>query len=170
MQIQPVELTRSILTGEPLDEAIPAHVQPTYYAAVVASEARGKSSNVRAVELDIDNERIAGYAFYDSKGDVARAVLINSEAYLREQESEERSKVHVTLDFAGSEGAKWKSKRMKVKRLAISFADDENGVTWGGQTYETQDGRIQGQSHEETMKVVDGVDVAATEVVLLTFF
>ena len=48
-------------------------------------------------------------------------------------------------------------------------ADDTSGLTWGGQTYETNDARVSGSLKVNTVKVADGVDIQATEVVMLTF-
>ena len=48
-------------------------------------------------------------------------------------------------------------------------ADDTSGLTWGGQTYETSDGRVDGRLQISTVDVTDGVDIQATEVVMLTF-
>lgn len=138
-------------------------MQPAYYAAIIAAEATGKSSSTRIAEIEVDHERVAGYAFYDGNGELVRAVFINSDAYLKDEELDSRPSVHVTLDFAS------KDLKMRIKRLAIAFADDDKGVQWGGQTYETEDGRVQGQLQEEEVDVVNGVDIAATEVVLLTF-
>ena len=48
-------------------------------------------------------------------------------------------------------------------------ADDTSGLTWGGQTYETSDARVSGSLEISTVDVKDGVDIQATEVVMLTF-
>jgi hypothetical protein len=50
-----------------------------------------------------------------------------------------------------------------------STADATKGVTWGGQTYETQDGKVAGSPSTLTVPVSQGVDIYDTEVVLLTF-
>lgn len=176
VQIQPIELTRSILTGEPLDEPLPPHVQPSYYAAIIAAEAIGNSSTTRVVELDIEHERVSGYAFYDSEGELVRAVLINLEAYLKDgslispksaNETDGRPGVHLSLNLSNSLGSG--KRKMKVKRLEITYADDETGIKWGGQTYETGDGRVKGELVEYEQNVEDELDIKATEVVLLTF-
>lgn len=44
-----------------------------------------------------------------------------------------------------------------------------SGLTWGGQTYETSDGRISGSLVVSEGTVASGVDIQATEVVLLAF-
>ncbi len=48
------------------------HVQPQYYAAIIIGEALGDSGQTQAVELSIDNSRIAGYAFYEEGGSRSR--------------------------------------------------------------------------------------------------
>jgi Glycosyl hydrolase family 79 C-terminal beta domain len=48
-------------------------------------------------------------------------------------------------------------------------ADATKGVTWGGQTYETQDGKVAGTLSTLTVPVANGVDIYDSEAVLLTF-
>ena len=48
-------------------------------------------------------------------------------------------------------------------------ADDTSGLTWGGQTYETSDAKVSGSPQISTVNVQDGVDIQATEVLMLTF-
>lgn len=52
-----------------------------------------------------------------------------------------------------------------------SHADDATGLTWAGQTYETEteDGRAFGGVTEEFVPLSSGIDIQATEVVLLSF-
>ncbi len=110
-QIQPIELTRSTLDGSLLPAPLPPHVQPQYYAAVVAGEAVGRSGNTQAVEIPIDNPRLAGYAFYEH-GALVKAVLINSQAHFA---NATRSVNHVGFDSSGTT----KPAKAHVKRLAI---------------------------------------------------
>ncbi|GLB40574.1 putative glycosyl hydrolase family 79 C-terminal beta domain [Lyophyllum shimeji] len=161
--IQPATLTRSILDGSNLPSPLPPHVQSTYYGAIIAAEAIGSSGSTRAVELSIDNIRIAGYAFYEGTK-LVRAVFINSDAFL--QGSATRATVHLDFNFSGSGTA---PTTIGVKRLAIGHADDQSGLTWGGQTYETSDGRPSGSLVVQTGSVSAGVNITATEVVLLNF-
>lgn len=49
------------------------------------------------------------------------------------------------------------------------YADDTSGLKWGGQTYETRDGKVSGVPVVSEGNVTHGVDIRATEVVLLTF-
>ncbi|KAF8061826.1 glycoside hydrolase family 79 protein [Lyophyllum atratum] len=161
--IQPVTLTRSILDGSNLPSPLPPHVQPTYYGAIIAAEAIGKSGSTRAVELTIANTRIAGYAFFEGTK-LVRAVFINSNAFL--QGATTRASVHLDLSFTGTGTAPTK---ISVKRLKIGHADDQSGLTWGGQSYETSDGRPSGSVVVQTGSVSAGVDITATEAVLVSF-
>ncbi|KAJ7178640.1 glycoside hydrolase family 79 protein [Mycena crocata] len=159
--IQPVTLNRSILDGSPLPSPLPAHVQPTYYAAIIAAELRGCEDKAQISEIAVDHARVAGYAAFEG-GSLVRALFINSQAFL--QGDTNRSSVHLDLSFVGDGPS-----TMNVKRLAIGHADDASGLTWGGQTYETKSGRAEGKLSVETKLVAEGVDIAETEVVLLQF-
>ncbi|KAF8734682.1 hypothetical protein AX14_003112 [Amanita brunnescens Koide BX004] len=155
--IQPVTLTRSILDGSPLPQPLPPHVQPLYYAAVIIAEAIGSSGNVQMAEIQIDDPNISGYAFYEG-GMIVRAVLINSNAYF----GGARPSARITLNIPGE---------MEVKRLAIGYATDTSGLTWGGQSYESPDanGRVSGSLQVDVRQISQGVDIYATEAVLLRF-
>lgn len=48
-------------------------------------------------------------------------------------------------------------------------AGDTSGLTWGGKTYETRDGRVQGRVTIEIRRVADGLDLRETEAVLVEF-
>ncbi|KAK7021937.1 hypothetical protein VNI00_017166 [Paramarasmius palmivorus] len=159
--IQPVTLNRSTTDGSDLPAPLPPHVQPQYYAAVIAAEAIGDGGSTKVSEIAVNNSRIAGYAFYEAD-ELARAVFINSEAFL--SDSTNRSRVHLDFAFAGTTAT-----TMSVKRLSIGHADDTSGLLWGGQTYETPDGRVSGTLSEEQVSTEAGVDLAETEVILVKF-
>ncbi|PPQ90810.1 hypothetical protein CVT25_012130 [Psilocybe cyanescens] len=161
--IQPVTLTRSTLDGTPLATPLPPHIQPQYYAAIIAAEAIGNTGNTRAVELTINNARISGYAFYE-EATLARAVLINSQAFFT-TDTTSRTSTHIDLAISGT-GSPTK---MTVKRLFVPHADDTTGLTWGGQTYETSDAKVSETLQVQTANVSDGVDIHETEVVMLSF-
>lgn len=116
LQIQPVTLTRSILDGSPLSKPLAPHVQPAYYAAIIAAEAIGNTGSAHAVELSIANSRIAGYAFYEG-GKLVRAILINSQAYLANNASGSRGTIHVNVNLGNSTGSA--PSTMSIKRLTI---------------------------------------------------
>ncbi|KAJ7634965.1 glycoside hydrolase family 79 protein [Roridomyces roridus] len=161
--IQPATLTRSILDGSALSSPLASHVQPQYYAAIIIAEAIGSSGSTQVVELTINDSRMAGYAFYES-GTLKRAVFINSLAWLSTSTGT-RPSTHVSLAFSGGSG----STSFTVKRLVIGHADDASGLTWGGQTYETSDGRVGGTATTESGTVAAGIDIPATQAVMLTF-
>ena len=112
-QIQPITLTRSTLDGTPLTTPLPPHVQPQYYAAIIADEAIGNSGNTRVIELSINNTRVSGYAFYE--GDtLTRAVFINSQAFLT-TDTTPRTSVQLNLTFTDASPPK----NVSVKRLFV---------------------------------------------------
>ncbi|KAG5716858.1 hypothetical protein E4T56_gene3419 [Termitomyces sp. T112] len=162
--IQPAFLTRSILNGSTLSSPLPPHVQPPYYGAIIAAEAIGRIGSTRVVELSINNSRVSGYGFYERQK-LVRAVFINSNAFLSSTTGT-RSSVHLDLSFTGSGAA---PTQITVKRLAIRHADDVSGLTWGGQSYETSSGRVSGSISVQTGNVASGVDIVATEAVLVSF-
>ncbi|KAG6910003.1 hypothetical protein DXG01_014003 [Tephrocybe rancida] len=159
--IQPATLTRSILDGSNLANPLPPHVQPSYYGAIIVAEALGASGSARVAEISISNAQISGYGFYEGTK-LVRAVFINSNAFLTSTGGN-RPSVHLDLGFTGTGTAPAK---ISVKRLAIGHADDQSGLTWGGQSYETADGRAGGSVAVQTGNVASGVDIAATEAVL----
>ncbi|KAH0584975.1 hypothetical protein H2248_008245 [Termitomyces sp. 'cryptogamus'] len=163
--IQPTTLARSTLDGSSLPTPAPPHVQPQYYAAVIAGEAIGKTGKAQVLEIDIDHPQIAGYSFYEDYL-LVRAVFINSKAYL--PESTIRTSVHLDFKFTNVHGFK-AATTMTLKRLAIAYATDASGLTWGGQTYETSDGRVANSVVTETRLVSDGLDIQETEVILVVF-
>ncbi|KAF8485871.1 hypothetical protein DFH94DRAFT_708576 [Russula ochroleuca] len=159
--IQPATLTNSILDGSTLSQALSPHIQPLYYAAVVATEAIGPSGSTTIVELTLNNAQISGYAVLEGNV-LVRAVFINLNAFT----TGTRGSVHLTLDFFGY-GKQPVS--FVVKRLFIPTANATQGVTWGGQTYETQDGKVSGVLSTMTVPVSQGLNINDTEAVLLTF-
>jgi len=162
--IQPVTLTNSILNGSALSSPLAPHVQPPYYAAIIAAETIGTSA--RAIELNINASTVAGYGFYTNvTGELTKALFINSQAYLTTTTTP-RTSVHIDFTLTGSGATKT---GFTVKRLNISHADDDHGLTWGGQSYETTDGKVSGTLVTEHSSIDAGIDIQETEVVLVTF-
>lgn len=106
-------MTRSILDGSTLATPLPPHVQPAYYAAIIAAEAIGKSGSTKAVEITVGSTQVSGYAFFEG-GVLKRAVFINSNAFL--QGATSRASIHLDFAFSGSGTT---PKTISVKRLAI---------------------------------------------------
>ncbi|KAH6917931.1 hypothetical protein BKA70DRAFT_1456021 [Coprinopsis sp. MPI-PUGE-AT-0042] len=159
--IQPAPLTVSPTTGAQLTTPLAARVNPQYYAAIVAAEAIGASGTTRVTELDTRHASVSGYAFYEGTK-LARAVLINSAAYLKTAST--RPTVPVSLKF-GSGGPT----KATVKRLEIGSADDTANLKWGDVSYETDNARSSGSVSSEQIDLAAGFNLKATEAVLLVF-
>ncbi|KAG5651791.1 hypothetical protein H0H81_007377 [Sphagnurus paluster] len=162
--IQPAPLNWSSTTDAPLSPPQAPHIQPQYYAALVVAEAIGMSTTTRVAEVFVDSAVVTGYAFYE-KEQLVRAVFVNLNGYFNA--SAPRGSVHLDLAFAG-QGVQGPA-AVSVKRLAIDYASDVAGLTWGGQTYETADGRVAGQLNMTTGPVSAGVDIWDSEAILLSF-
>jgi hypothetical protein len=168
------------LDGSTLAKPQAPHIQPQYYAAIIIAEAIGDSGDTQIAELSISDTRLSGYAFYES-GSLKRAIFINSLAYLTTTTTA-RPSTHVNLSFSGS-GAptSFSVKRLIIKwvvsipsravelMLRTSHAEDVSNLTWGGQTYETSDARVGGSLTTESGTVAGGIDIPATQAVMLSF-
>ncbi|KAH6909159.1 hypothetical protein BKA70DRAFT_1277653 [Coprinopsis sp. MPI-PUGE-AT-0042] len=163
--VQPATLTRDPATGQVLETPLPPHIQPQYYAALIAAEASGASNNVYFVELSVNDPRIAAYAFYEGPI-IISMVFIDSTGYYRHASAPgTRRSTHINLVFSREPYDTTAS----VKRLTIPFADDTTGLRWGGQTYETSTGLPEGTLQVERIDVRRGFTIQATEVVMLNF-
>ena len=107
------------MNGSTLATPLQPHVQAQYYAAVIAAEAIGPSGNTTVVELFVDDDRIAGYAFYESSI-LARVMLINSQAYLSTDAA--RPAVHIDLNSTGNATL---PVLITVKRLFVPYVTSE---------------------------------------------
>ncbi|KAG2149006.1 glycoside hydrolase family 79 protein [Suillus bovinus] len=160
--IQPLALNYSILDGSPIAPLAP-HIQPAYYAAIIAAEAIGSSGATEAVEISIDENNISGYAFYEYSR-LSKAVFINTIAYLSGAGA--RNSTHIDFSFTDFGNT---PNNMCVKTLKIGYASDTSNLTWGGQTYETSDGRVSGPLIVDVLPIGSGVDLQDTEAILVTF-
>ena len=114
-QIQPIALTRSTLDGSLLSTPSPPFIQPQYYAAIIAAEAIGNNGNTQVIELDVADNSISGYAFYQS-GRLTSVILINSHAFLTTTTTA-RPGTHVNLNFES--GTVFSE--MNIKRLSVAY-------------------------------------------------
>ncbi|KAF5380765.1 hypothetical protein D9757_007088 [Collybiopsis confluens] len=160
--IQPVTLNVSITDGTPLANPLPPHVQPAYYGAIVAAEAVGNGGS-RIAEISVGSATVSGHAIFTSNGQLSKAVFINSQGFFTGTTTS-RPSTHLNLSFSGKAPSS-----MTVKRLVIGHADDTSGLTWGGQTYETTDGKVGGTLSVTTSSVSAGIDIPASQAVLVTF-
>jgi len=84
------------LDGSQLPQPLAPHIQPLYYAGVIAAETIGPSGLTRVTELEINDTRVSGYAFFEGTT-LVRALFINFNAFT----SGTRGSVHVDLDLSG---------------------------------------------------------------------
>ena len=161
-------MTRSTTTGATLSSPLAPHVQPQYYAAIVAASFIGNSNSnsitTYIAELSVPNDNVAGYAAYDN-GRLARAIFINDKAWLNGATGT-RGYSQLTFSTSGSGTA---PTSVQVRRLAIGFADDTSGLTFAGRTYETSTGLPSGSDTYKTSALSAGLKISDTEAVLLTF-
>ena len=159
--MQPITLNRSIIDNSPLDPPEPPHIQPPFYGGLLVNTLVGASRTpARITELTVADDNVTGYAAYDASGTLVRAVFVNLHAWLVSSTGD-RPVVH--LDFAGVEGS------VKARRLVIDHADDTANLTWAGQSYENEAVRSAGAEVVESVVLADGVDLRATEAILLEF-
>jgi Glycosyl hydrolase family 79 C-terminal beta domain len=111
----------------------------------------------------VSADNVSGYAVYEH-GRLVRAVFINLNAWVSTSTGA-RPSVHLQL-VLGKGGAQ----SATVRRLAIQHADDVAGMTLAGQSYETPDAKVSGSEQVQTIRVSDGVDIASTEAILLSFY
>jgi hypothetical protein len=169
--VQPVTLSRSITTGQPLVNPLLPHIQPQYLGAIVIAEAVGTSGSSVVTELSINDPYMSGcvmplplcapglsyircsYAIYEGSK-LARAVFVNSLGYFTTDVGvRNRTSTHISFTGTGLSG------KMTVKRLTIAHADDTQGLLYAGQSYETRDARPSGALNVTTSAISAGVDV-----------
>ncbi|CAL1706862.1 unnamed protein product [Somion occarium] len=160
---QPISLNRSVVDGSPLDPPQPPHVMPSYYAGIVINTLIGQTGSAKIVELVVPDDNVSGYAVYE-KNVLKRAVFVNFHAWLLSSTGT-RPSVHLDLSFTSGSGVK----NATAKRLVIQHADDTQNLTFGGQSYETSDARAGGKITQESVDISKGLDLLATEAVLLSF-
>ncbi|KAH9941692.1 glycoside hydrolase family 79 protein [Epithele typhae] len=171
--LQPVALNRSIVDGSALDTPLPPHIQPIFYGAMAVNALIGRSGHARVVELDVGDDNVAGYAAYED-GRLVRAVFVNLHAWLASSTGA-RPSVHIDLGVglgAGAvEDAFWRGGgKARAKRLVVGHADDTEGLTWAGQSYEKSgDVSPTGRMVDEEVVLSKGLDLRSTEAVLLLF-
>ena len=167
-------LNRSTLDGSPLDPPEPPHIQPPFYAGLVLNTFVGASGASALVELAVNDTDVSGYAAFE-RGRLVRAVFVNLHAWLASSTGA-RPVVHIDLAFAfagaganASASADWGA-GVTARRLVIDHADDVANLTWAGQSYEqTADVSPSGRFVEERVVLLEGLDLRATEAVLLEF-
>ncbi|CCM03869.1 uncharacterized protein FIBRA_06020 [Fibroporia radiculosa] len=160
---QPITLNYSTIDGSPLNPPELPHIQPPYYGGLVVDTFVGSTGSAQVVELDVPNNNTSGYAAFEG-GQLVRALFINLDAWTTNSTGT-RPVVHLDLDFDGIT-----TSYAMARRLVIQHADDTSNLTWAGQSYEqTSNVSPTGQLVLETVNLQQGIDIRATEAVLLTF-
>ncbi|KAI0327551.1 glycoside hydrolase family 79 protein [Cubamyces sp. BRFM 1775] len=162
---QPTFLNRSTTDGTPIDPPQPPHIQPLYYAGLVVNTLIGSSGVAKLVELSVDADNISGYAVFDN-GRLVRAAFVNLQGWLSGSTGT-RPSVHLDLDYFG-EGMN-EGKAVIVQRLQMQHADDLGGLTWAGRCFETSDALPIGEVIQERMAVSKGVDLLASDAIVVSF-
>lgn len=158
-------LTRSTIDGTPLATPLAPHVQPQYYAGIVAATFIGSfPGSLKIAELSVPNDNIGGYAAYEN-GVLVRAVFINNNAYFADSTGP-RPYQTISLSCLGKGLL---PTIVQVRRLTIAHADDTSGVTFAGRSYETASGLPSGSDKFELVHGASGIKISDTEAVLLTF-
>lgn len=166
-------MNRSIIDGSPLDPPQPPQIQPSYYAALLVDTFVGHTGSASLVEITVPDANVTGYAAFEG-GALRRAVFVNLEAWLQSSEGE-RPSVHIDLDFSLSAGGSaadvdaLQRGQAQARRLVIQHADDVSNLTFAGQSYNTSNAQPSGPLTLETVNLQDGIDLRATEAVLISF-
>ncbi|KAI1796214.1 glycoside hydrolase family 79 protein [Ganoderma leucocontextum] len=171
--LQPISLNRSTIDGSPLDPPAPPHIQPGFYGGLFVNSFIGSTGLAKVVELDVDDSNVSGYAVFED-GVLVRAVFVNLYAWLASSTGV-RPAVHIDLDLAlgasatqSQVNAFW-GHSASLRRLVIDHADDTEGLTWAGQSYETSDVSPEGSLVTEQLQLSKGFDIRSTEAVLVEF-
>ena len=136
------------------------HIGALYHAFLVVNEAIGKTGSSHIAELATSDNRVAAYGVYEG-GWLARAVLINSEAYTEGMHGVRKNATVVLNNLASRQGT--------IKLFETPYTNSSRGMTWGGQSFDTADGKPEGQ-----VKAVqwDGAPVVlpATSIAIVSFW
>ncbi|KAI1792639.1 hypothetical protein LXA43DRAFT_330161 [Ganoderma leucocontextum] len=162
---QPVPLNRSIDDASPLDPPTPPQVLPIYYGGLLINSFIGKTGSSKLVELSINDTYTSGYAAFEG-GKLARVALVNLQPWLTSSEGD-RPSITLNLTLPGS--ASTQNRTITARRLILQHADDRSNLTWGGRSWETADASPSGQVVSENVSLSDGVELRATEAMLIDF-
>ncbi|KAF7517705.1 hypothetical protein G7054_g13717 [Neopestalotiopsis clavispora] len=113
------------------------HTMPEYYGYLVVAEAIGSTQDAYINEIEIDSSvALSAFEIYEDDK-LARIVLINSDPWT-ELSTGDRHDLTVELpqlsDYDG----------VRYKLLEFDSLSVTSGLTWGGQTFETESGEADG--------------------------
>ena len=137
------------------------HIGALYHAYLIVNEAIGQSGSAHVAEIATSDNRIAAYGIWED-GWLARAVLIDSEPYTREQNGGNRKNATVFLDNKASEQG-------RVRWFETEYTNSTRGMTWAGQNFDTADGKPEGEV-KETEWTGGVVVMPATSIAIVSFW
>ena len=188
-----MHLDRSPVDNSPA--SLEPYAQPQYYAAVVINTFLGNSaSRSRITEISFGSSNspsnptsnststnstgseqptagqyVSGYAAYEG-GLLQRAVFINLRPYLSSTTAPRGSfNLDITIPTSGGYGSLPVPSSYCVRRLKIGYADDTEGLEFGGISYETSDGLPSGRDTFECASYGTPIEISDTEAVLVTY-
>ena len=162
-------MNRSVIDGSALDPPSPPQIMPSYYGGLVVNSLIGSSGNAQIIELTVNDTNVSGYAAFE-QGELVRAVFVNLHAWLKSS-SGDRPSVHLGLDLNGTSSrvAAFTSRSVVARRLILQHADDTSNLTWAGQSYETAEAQPEGGVVEVHVALDTGLNLRASEAVLVDF-
>ncbi|KAH8772478.1 hypothetical protein F5883DRAFT_663061 [Diaporthe sp. PMI_573] len=112
------------------------HVLPLYYGYLVMADIIGDSGKTFVNEIKTDSESLAAYQIWVGR-ELKRLVLINSTPWT---ELSEGTRPVLTVGLPKVPHPE----RVKIKHLDLPSISAMNGLKWGGQSWETDDGKPEG--------------------------
>lgn len=136
------------------------------YGQIVTADVIGKHPDVRVAELQLSRPDFSAYAVYQADK-LAKYVLVNLDEW-NSTTTYARPVQNVALDVPSG------AKQAQIQRLTAPGSNVETNVTWGGLSWDFQDGRLvqSGASTIRTVSVKDSklnVKISSTECLVVTF-
>ncbi|KIR98601.1 hypothetical protein L804_04177 [Cryptococcus deuterogattii 2001/935-1] len=139
-----------------------AHILPAYHAALIVNEAIGTNNNSYVAEINTVNDNVVAYGIWENE-DLVRMVVTNTEVYTTDDEAAQKGRNKFEVNLVGAEG-----RNATVKRLFAPQTTAMRGITWAGQSFDTEDGKPTGQVAEESLN--NGVlEIEASSAALICF-
>ncbi|KZO89617.1 glycoside hydrolase family 79 protein [Calocera viscosa TUFC12733] len=139
------------------------HIMPMYHVLLLLAEAVAYPGAVQVAELETGNGDVSAYGVWAANnGTLLRTVIVNSAAYYSNSSAPRSTYAYTlpNLPMPQGGGRPW------LRRLAIPGVERNSGVTWAGQSFETESGVPSGTRVDETL-VQDTFEGRESEVVVL---
>ncbi|UNI15426.1 hypothetical protein JDV02_001961 [Purpureocillium takamizusanense] len=142
------------------------YVRPPLYGQIVVADAIGRApTKVQVKEIDLERWDVSAYAVYEARR-LAKYVLINLDEWnVTTPHARPSQKLSLSVPD--------EVRRASVTRLTGDGASADEGIAWGGVSWNYTDGRLAQTGREgiETVRVKDGkvkVELQSSEAVLVT--